>query len=86
MTKHRSFKLDKFLKAVDPQLRNQFFAKFRIAFPRDVNFDDNSLDEFWGTIPEAERVETEERLHCINDTADHARDCLERACVEVQRQ
>jgi hypothetical protein len=84
MTKHRSFKLDKFLKAVDPQLRTQFFATYKITFPLDVNFEDNSLEEFWEIIPEAERVKIEERLHCINDIADHARDCLEQACREYE--
>lgn len=84
MTKHRSFRLDKFLKAVDPQLRSQFFKNNGITFLDKINFDDESLDKFWETIPEEKRVEVEERLHCINDIADHARDCLEQACREYK--
>lgn len=88
MAKHRSFKLDKFLKAVDPQLRGQYFTKHGVAFPATVNFNDDSLDTFWETIQEAKRVEIEEQLHCINDIADQARDCLEEACREysIQKQ
>ena len=88
MAKHRSFTLDKFLKAVDPQLRGQYFTKHSITFPDNVNFNDDSLDNFWETISEAKRVEVEEELHCINDVADRARDCLEQACREfsIQKQ
>ncbi|MCX5778763.1 MAG: hypothetical protein NTU66_06080 [Elusimicrobia bacterium] len=89
MAKHRgSFKLDKFLKALDPQLRVQYFAKYSIVFPSDLNFDDDSLAKFWGAIAEEKRVGIEEELHCINDTADQARDCLEQACREffIQKQ
>ena len=69
MAKHRgSFKLDKFLKALDPQLRVQYFAKYSIVFPSDLNFDDDSLVTFWGSIAEENRVEIDEKLHCINDT------------------
>lgn len=86
MAKHRSFTLDKFLKAVDPQLRGQYFTGHGVAFPDNINFSDDSLDEFWETIDEAKRVEIEEQLHCINDIADKARDCLEQACREYSIQ
>jgi len=33
MTKHRSFKLDKFLKAVDSGLRAEYFTKHGLTFP-----------------------------------------------------
>ncbi len=77
MAKHRTFTLDKFLKAVDSGLRAEFFAKYDILFPADINFDDDSLDKFWETIQEEKRAEIEEKLHWINDTADQTRDCLE---------
>jgi hypothetical protein len=88
MAKHRSFKLDKFLKAVDPGLRAEYFTKHGLTFPANVNFNDDSLDKFWETIAEAKRVEIEEELHCINDIADQARDCLEQACQQfsIQKQ
>lgn len=82
MAKHRSFKLDKFLKAVDPQLRDDYFSRKGITFPANIVFDDDGFDVFWDEIEDAKRVEIEEELHCINDTADKARDCLERAVRE----
>ena len=88
MIKHRSFKTDKFLESVDEQLRNQYFQKYDITLPADVNFDDNSFDDFWNGIEEEQRVDIEEELYCINDIADKARDCLERACqkFKIQKQ
>ncbi len=88
MIKHRSFKTDKFLKSVDGQLRNQHFSKYNINLPANVNFDDDSFDNFWNGIGEEQRDDIEEELHCINDTADQARDCPERACQEfnIQKQ
>ncbi len=88
MAKHRSFKLDKFLKAVDTGLRADYFTKHSLTFPTDVNFNDDSLDKFWETIAEDKRVEIEEELHCINDIADQARDCLEQVCQQfsIQKQ
>lgn len=82
MAKHRSFKMDKFLKAVDPELRSTYFSNNGITFPDDVSLEDEGFDDFWNGIEEAKRVEIEEELHCINDTADKARDCLERAVKE----
>ncbi len=82
MAKHRSFKLDKFLKAVDPELRSGYFSNKGVAFPDGISFDDDGFDDFWEGIEEALRVEIEEELHCINDTADKARDCLEQAVRE----
>ncbi|MFA4905021.1 MAG: hypothetical protein WC645_00805 [Candidatus Margulisiibacteriota bacterium] len=88
MAKHRSFKLDKYLKAVDAGLRAEYFTKHSLTFPAGINFDDDSLDKFLETIAEAKRVEIEEQLHCINDTAEQARDCLEQACQQfsIQKQ
>lgn len=82
MAKHRSFKLDKFLKAVDQGLRTEYFKKYDLTFPSEINFDDDSLDKFWETIPEEKRAEIEEKLHWINDTSDQTRDCLEQACQQ----
>jgi len=82
MAKHRSFTLDKFLKAVDPELRSTYFLNNGITFPDDISLEDDGFDDFWNGIEEAQRVEIEEELHCINDTADRARDCLQRAVEE----
>lgn len=81
MAKHRSFTLDKFLKAVDPELRSGYFSNKGITLPDGIGFDD-----FWDGIEDALRVEIEEELHCINDTADKARDCLEQAVREFDIQ
>ncbi len=86
MAKHRSFKLDKFLKAVDPKLRDEYFKAHGVVFPATVNFHDDGLDKFWETIPEDKRVLIEEDLQCINDIADQARDCLEQTCQEFNIQ
>lgn len=88
MAKHRTFTLDKFLKALDPGLRAEYFTKYDLTFPSNINFDDDSLDKFWETITDEVRVEIEEKLHCINDIADQARDCLEQACQQfsIQKQ
>ncbi len=82
MAKHRSFTLDKFLKAVDPEPRCDYFSKKGLTLPDEINFEDDGFDDFWDGLEEAKRVEIEEELHCINDTADKARDCLERAVKE----
>lgn len=82
MAKHRSFKLDKFLKAVDPGLRSRYFSEKGITFPDDMDFDDEGFEDFWEGIEEAQRAVIEEELQCINDTADKARDCLQRAVRE----
>lgn len=79
MAKHRSFTLDKFLKAVAPEQRSVYFSSKGITFPGEI---DDSFDDFWDAIEDAKRVEIEEELQCINDTADKARDCLERAVKE----
>lgn len=86
MAKHRSFKIDKFLGSVESELRAQYFSHHTIFIPSTLNFDDDSFDDFWDGIDEAKRVEIEEELHCINDTADQARDCLENACREFKIQ
>ena len=52
MIKHRSFKTDKFLESVDEQLRNQYFQKYNITLPANINFDDNSFDNFCNCIEE----------------------------------
>lgn len=82
MAKHRSFTLDKFLKAVAPEQRNEYFSRKGIAFPEKIDFDDDEFDNFWGGLEEAGRAVIEEELQCINDTADTARDCLQRAVEE----
>jgi len=88
MAKHRGFKTDKFLKALEPAVRDQYFRAKEITFPATVNFNDDSFDTFWDGIEDGKRAEIEEELHCINDTADHARDCLQLAVRQfsIQRQ
>lgn len=77
MAKHRGFKTDKFLKALDPQLRDQFFRARQITIPDNLNFNDGSFDAFWDGIDDDVQARIEEELQCINDTADHSRDCLQ---------
>lgn len=89
MAKHRpSFKLEKFLKAVDSGLRAEYFKKHNLNFPADTNLNDDGFNDFWETLAEDKQVEIEEELHCINDIADEARDCLEQACQQfsIQKQ
>ncbi len=88
MIKHRSFTLDKFFKAVDGQIRNQYFTKKNLTVPTGMTFDNDTFDNFWNGIEESKRVEYEEELQCINDTAEQARDCLEQACQQfsIQKQ
>lgn len=85
MLKHRSFKIDKFLKAVDNKLSSQYFLiKHNIRMPEDINYNDDSFDKLWNGILEDKRVIIEEELHHINDTSEKARDCLELVCREFK--
>jgi len=47
MAKHRSFTLDKFLKAVDSGQRAEYIKNHSLTFPVGINFNDDSLDNFW---------------------------------------
>lgn len=85
MAKHRSvsFKVYKFLKAIKNQdLVKQFFVGYEIQFPDGINYDGDSFENFWNGVEKDKRTELEEILQCINDIADEARDCLQRAIRE----
>jgi len=87
MAKHRSFKIDKFVKAVDDNLLTTYFLqKHNITVPADVRFSDDTFDEFWNGLGEEQRAVIEEELHCINDIADRARNYLEEAIREFSIQ
>jgi len=48
MPKHRSsFKIDKFLQTVDPELRKKYFSEKGLKLPANINLKDDSLEEFW---------------------------------------
>ncbi len=80
MPKHRlSFKIDKFLQAVDPELRKKYFSEKGLKLPANINLKDDSFEEFWDKIDGKKRTEIEEDLQSINDTADETRDCLQQA-------
>src|SRR3990167_2702755 len=77
MAKHRSFKIDKFLQAVDPELRKKYFSEKGLKLPSSTNFKDESFEKFWESINEEKKSELDDELLYINDTADEVRDCLE---------
>jgi len=83
MPKHRSFKLEKFIKSADDALLREYFRKWDVSVPGGLVFDSGEgFDRFWDSIENDRRIKIEESLQCINDTADKARDCLELACRE----
>jgi hypothetical protein len=80
MAKHRSFKIDKFFRAVDDALlRDYFIKKQNITVPVEVQFTEGSFNDFWDGLSEDQRALIEEELHCVNDIADRARNYLEQA-------
>ncbi|MCP3659155.1 MAG: hypothetical protein GY830_02085 [Bacteroidetes bacterium] len=69
MAKHRSFTLEKFIKATEDALLKQYFEQWQISVSDDLVFDGgDGFDTFWKGIDEAKRVEIDDQLHCINDT------------------
>ncbi len=79
MAKHRSFKIDKFLRAVDPELLKKYFSEKELKLPANTNFRDDSFEKVWDGIDEKKKSEVDDELQYINDTADEVRDCLEQS-------
>lgn len=80
MAKHRSFKLDKFIRSLEDGLLKRYFSEWRkIAVPQEPKFDEGSFDKFWIGLNEKDQAEIEEELQCINDIADRSRGYLEDA-------
>jgi len=89
MAKHRSFKLEKFIKGVSNDLLTAFFTQHEVPVPEGFVFSKDNIEEFLDGIPDdGLQSRIEEKLHCINDIADRARDYLERSVreygIEVQ--
>jgi len=83
MARHRSFKIDKFVKAVDDSLLRTYFSqKHNITVSAEIRFNDDTFDGFWDGLGEDQRAVIEEELHCINDIADRARNYLQLAIRE----
>lgn len=80
MAKHRSFKLEKFVKGVSSDLLKAYFIKRNVPVPDGLVFDRNNIHDFLdGISDEGKRSYVEEELQCINDIADRARGYLEQA-------
>jgi len=87
MAKHRSFKLEKFIRAVDNDLLKAYFTKRKVTVPDDIVFDKDNIHDFLDGIGnDNKRSYIEEELQCINDIADRARSYLERAKREYNIQ
>lgn len=84
MAKHRSYKLDKFIKAVDADLLKAYFIKKGLTVADNMKFDAESVNDFLDNIKDGAVIE--EELHCINDIADRARSYIERAKKEYNIQ
>lgn len=83
MAKHRSFKLEKFIKASDDELLKKYFETWKVSVPAGLAFDGgDDFDKFWKSIEEIKRSEIDAQLHCINDIADSTRDYLQVAVKE----
>lgn len=83
MPKHRSFKLDKFINAVDNKLLKAYFTEEGVPTPALLDADnvEKLLDKI--EIEDKEKRDNiEEQLYCINDIADRSRDCLQSAITE----
>ncbi|MCX5680268.1 MAG: hypothetical protein NTZ95_06445 [Candidatus Omnitrophica bacterium] len=80
MAKHRSFKLEKFVKGVSSDLLKAYFIRQNVPVPDGFVFDRNNIHDFLdGISDEGKRSYIEEELQCINDIADRARGYLEQA-------
>jgi hypothetical protein len=87
MAKHRSFRLEKFVKSADDQLLKDYFKKWDISVPDDLAFDGGeAFDKFWNSIDEIKRSDIDAQLHCINDIADSTRDYVQKAVKEFDIQ
>ena len=89
MAKHRSFKLEKFIKGVSNDLLKAYFVKYKVSVAEGFVFDKDNIHDFLdGITAEGLQSYLEEKMHCINDVADRARNYLELAVrdysIEVQ--
>ena len=89
MAKHRSFKLEKFIKAVSNDLLKAYFTRHDVPVAEGFVFSVDNIHDFLdGITDDGKRSYVEEELHCINDIADRARNYLEHAVrdysIEVQ--
>lgn len=85
MAKHRSFSLEKFIKAVDNSLLRNYFKQWKIEVSASLDFDnDEDFDNFWKSIEEVTRSDIDAQLHCINDIADSTRDYVQKAVHEFK--
>ena len=80
MAKHRSFKLEKFIKGVNSDLLKVYFTRHNIPVVEGFVFSIDNIHDFLdGITDDGLRSYVEEELHCINDIADRARNYLEHA-------
>ncbi|MEW6011878.1 MAG: hypothetical protein AB1602_00610 [Elusimicrobiota bacterium] len=87
MGKHRSFKLEKFIKSVNNDLLIKYFTCQGILVPNEFVFDRNNIHDFLdGINDKSKRSYIEEELQCINDIADRARGYLEQAIRQYKIQ
>ena len=83
MPKHRSFKLEKFIKSADDALLREYFRKWDVSVPGGLVFDSGEgFDRFWDGIEDDRRSEIDDQMHCINDIADRTRDYVQYAVEE----
>ncbi|MEA2077448.1 MAG: hypothetical protein U9O95_05465 [Candidatus Marinimicrobia bacterium] len=80
MAKHRSFKLEKFIKGVSSDLLKAYFTRHNVPVTEGFVFSIDNIHDFLdGIDDDGKRSYVEEELHCINDIADRARNYLEHA-------
>jgi len=78
MPRHRSFKLDKFIRVTDGALLNQYFVKNEIPVPEGTDLGNKDhFDKFWNGLTEEDQAYFESDLQRINDIADKTRDFLQ---------
>lgn len=78
MQRHRSFKLDKFVKAVDDKLLKAYFKKQDLTVPESLVLNADKINEILDNIEgEDKRLDIEEEMHRINDIADNSRPYLQ---------
>jgi len=78
MAKHRSFKLDKFVKAVEDNLLKVYLIRHGLTVPADMVLDGDNAEKLLESIEDNEkRLLIEEEMYCINDIADRSRNYLE---------
>jgi len=80
MAKHRPFKLDKFVKAVEDDLLKAYLIRHGLTIPADMVLDGDNIEKLLDGIEDKEkRLLIEEEMYCINDIADRSRNYLEDA-------